>query len=122
MFLYSWHYEFYILIRHNDSHEYGSSGFCQVQGQCNLLQTHTCFNTWGAFIDMLIIFRQVNFGHLISLDISTGNLFKNRPRASMSEYKQLPINLRLFQNTVKLLDNFFSPKKQKSENEKNSPR
>ena len=38
---------------------------------------------------------------------SGGNLFKNRPRASTSEYKQLPINLRLFQNTVKLLDNFF---------------
>ena len=38
---------------------------------------------------------------------SGGNLFKNRPRASTSEYKQLPINLQLFQNTVKLLDNFF---------------
>ena len=34
---------------------------------------------------------------------SGGNLFKNRPRASTSKYKQLPINLRLFQNTVKLL-------------------
>ena len=29
--------------------------------------------------------------------ISDGNLFKNRPRASTSEYKQPPINLRLFQ-------------------------
>ena len=28
---------------------------------------------------------------------SDGNLFKNRPRASTSEYKQPPINLRLFQ-------------------------
>ena len=34
---------------------------------------------------------------------SGDNLFKNRPRASTTEYKQLPINLRLFQNTVKLL-------------------
>ena len=52
--------------------------------------------------------------------ISDGNLLKNRPRASTSEYKKPPINLRLFQNTVKFLDNFFlSPKKQKSENETN---
>ena len=51
---------------------------------------------------------------------SDGNLLKNRPRASTSEYKKPPINLRLFQNTVKFLDNFFlSPKKQKSENETN---
>ena len=55
-----------------------------------------------------------------SVDISDGNLLKNRPRASTSEYKKPPINLRLFQNTVKFLDNFFlSPKKQKSENETN---
>ena len=32
---------------------------------------------------------------------SGDNLLKNRPRASTSKYKQLPINLRLFQNTVK---------------------
>ena len=32
-----------------------------------------------------------------TLLISDGNLFKNRPRASTSEYKQPPINLRLFQ-------------------------
>ena len=44
---------------------------------------------------------------LSSVSNSGGNLFKNRPRASSSECKQLPINLRLFQNTVKLLDNFF---------------
>ena len=31
------------------------------------------------------------------VSISDGNLFKNRPRASTSEYKQPPINLRLFQ-------------------------
>ena len=43
--------------------------------------------------------------------ISGGNLFKNRPRASTSEYKQPPINLRLFQNTVKCLDNCFLSKK-----------
>ena len=52
---------------------------------------------------------------------SGGNLFKKRPRASTSEYKQLPINLRLFQNTVKWLNYFFSPKKQKWENENFSP-
>ena len=59
--------------------------------------------------------------HLIYIvDTSDGNLLKNRPRASTSEYKKPPINLRLFQNTVKFLDNFFlSPKKQKSENETN---
>ena len=44
-------------------------------------------------------------------DSSDGHLFKNRPRASTSEYKQPPINLRLFQNTVKFLDNFFLSKK-----------
>ena len=61
-----------------------------------------------------------NFAHICTyIHTSGGNLFKNRPRASTSEYKQPPINLRLFQNTVKFLDNFFSPKKQKSENEKN---
>ena len=55
-----------------------------------------------------------------SVATSDGNLLKNRPRASTSEYKKPPINLRLFQNTVKFLDNFFlSPKKQKSENETN---
>ena len=45
------------------------------------------------------------------LRISDGNLLKNRPRASTSEYKKPPINLRLFQNTVKFLDNFFLSKK-----------
>ena len=60
------------------------------------------------------------YGRHCSIYTSGGNLFKNRPRASTSEYKQPPINLRLFQNTVKFLDNFFlSPKKQKSENETN---
>ena len=44
------------------------------------------------------------------------NLLKNRPRASTSEYKQLPINLRLFQNTVKLLDNLFLSEKAKIRN------
>ena len=44
---------------------------------------------------------------ILSILVSGGNIFKNRPRPSMSEYKWLPINLRLFQNTVKLLDNFF---------------
>ena len=42
-----------------------------------------------------------------------GNLFKNRPRASTSEYKQPPNNLRLFQNTLKFLDNFFLSNKVK---------
>ena len=49
--------------------------------------------------------------------VSSGdNLLKNRPRASTSEYKQLPINLRLFQNTVKLLDNLFLSEKAKIRN------
>ena len=40
--------------------------------------------------------------------VSGGNLFKSK---TPSEYEQLPINLRLFQNTVKLLDNLFLSKK-----------
>ena len=48
---------------------------------------------------------------LFHISSSGGNLFKNRPRASTSEYEQPPINLRLFQNTVKFLDNFFLSKK-----------
>ena len=35
---------------------------------------------------------------------SADNFLKNRSRVSTSEYKQLPINWQLFQNTVKLLD------------------
>ena len=59
----------------------------------------------------------------VSLCTSGGNLFKNRPRASTSEYKQPPINLRLFQNTVKFLDNFFLSKKAEIRKWKNiSPR
>ena len=62
----------------------------------------------------------MRIGKYRRMAISDGNLLKNRPRASTSEYKKPPINLRLFQNTVKFLDNFFlSPKKQKSENETN---
>ena len=38
---------------------------------------------------------------------SGDNLLKNRSRASTSEYKQLPINCPLFQNTVKLTDKFL---------------
>ena len=42
--------------------------------------------------------------HHVRVCASGDNLLKNRPRASTSEYKQLPINWRLFENTVKLPD------------------
>ena len=44
--------------------------------------------------------RLTSLNHILvlcSVLTSDGNLFKNRPRASTSEYKQPPINLRLFQ-------------------------
>ena len=50
-------------------------------------------------------------GCVLCVRTSGGNLFKNKPRASTSEYKQPPINLRLFQNTVKFLDNQKMKKK-----------
>ena len=52
-------------------------------------------------------------GACICIYTSDENLLKNRPRTSTSKYKQPPINLRLFQNTVKFLDNFFLSKKAK---------
>ena len=41
------------------------------------------------------------------LHASGDNLFKNRSLESTSEYKQLPINWRLFENTVKLPNKFL---------------
>ena len=61
------------------------------------------------------VFSNVSSNRL-HVRISGDNLLKNRPRASTSEYKQLPINLRLFQNTVKLLDNLFLSEKAKIRN------
>ena len=46
-------------------------------------------------------------------DVSEDWWWKPFQKQTQSEYKQLPINLRLFQNTVKFLDNFFLSKKAK---------
>ena len=64
-------------------------------------QWWTATNT--AYNDILHSQNTLSNENIIRVYGSGDNLLKNRSRASTSEYKQLPINLRLFQNTVKLL-------------------